>query len=307
MTTALYKKIYSFIMISIIFQFINLSPLMGGQDKAVHSPDSISIGYSKSLYNEVDLSDARVAIKLYAKEIFKSYNLEINKSIIFSDLDSITKALNSREINLICLPPLDFLKIKDKTNIEPVLTGTKSGKVYVKYILLVHRQKGITGLPQLRNKRIFITSDYGLNDANLLWLDSELKKNGLPRTTIFFNTLKQVPKASQAILPVFFQQADAALVPRSAYDTMAELNPQIFNDLAILASSPPFPRGLTAFRKDIKADAKQRIIASALSLHTYPRGRQILTLFKTDQVVRSPNNYLENLIKLLGDHTYKKQ
>jgi ABC-type phosphate/phosphonate transport system substrate-binding protein len=177
----------------------------------------------------------------------------------------------------------------------------------VEYLLLVHRQKGITVLPQLNNKRLVITSEYGASDVNLLWLDREMKKHGLPKTTLFFKTLKQVPKASQAILPVFFQQAEAALVPRSAYETMAELNPQIVTDLAILAASPPFPRGLTAFREDIKPEAKQRIIASALNLHTYPRGRQILTLFKTEQVVRLPKNYFDNLIRLLKDQSYKAQ
>ncbi len=206
MTTAPYKKIYFFIMINIIFQLINLSPLLGGQNKYNNRSDSISIGYAKSLYNEVDLNDAQVAIKIYADEIFKSFNLEINKSIIFSDIDSITKAINSKEITIISLPPLDFLKIKDKTNIEPVLTGTISGEVYVEYLLLVHRQKGITVLPQLKNKRLVITSEYGASDVNLLWLDSEMKKHGLPKTTLFFKTLKQVPKASQAILPVFFNK-----------------------------------------------------------------------------------------------------
>ena len=63
--------------------------------------------------------------------------------------------------------------------------------------------------------------------------------------------MKLVDHASQAVLPVFFRQADACLMPRWSYDTMVELNPQVKDQAIILALSPLLARGALFMVRDI--------------------------------------------------------
>ena len=44
------------------------------------------------------------------------------------------------------------------------------------------------------------------------WLDTELLRNKLPLSARFFREITRTSKMSRAILPVFFNQADACLV-----------------------------------------------------------------------------------------------
>ena len=55
-------------------------------------------------------------------------------------------------------------------------------------------------------------------------------------------------KPSQAILPVFFKQAEAALVTRATFDTAVELNPQLGAALRTLSRSPQLIPAVAAVR-----------------------------------------------------------
>ena len=105
-------------------------------------------------------------------------------------------------------------------------------------------------------------------------------------------------KSSQAVLPVFFHQADAASISREAYDTLVELNPQIGKSLEIMAHSPRYLQTLLAVRKTLPAALKEKIIDAGLKLSSYPRGSQILNLFRSGGVTRFNAANLKSLQEL---------
>ncbi|WP_320045273.1 hypothetical protein [uncultured Desulfobacter sp.] len=66
------------------------------------------------------------------------------------------------------------------------------------------------------------------------WLRSLMVEKGLGQADTYFSKLKWVNKINEAVLPVFFKQADACLVNLKGLDIMAELNPQIAQQVKIV-------------------------------------------------------------------------
>jgi hypothetical protein len=94
------------------------------------------------------------------------------------------------------------------------------------------------------------------------WLERELQALGAPPAGTYFAQLSRVSKLSQAVLPVFFGQIDAAVVTRQGFQTMVELNPQIGKDLRELAVSPGYIPVVLAVRAGFTPAILPEIVAS---------------------------------------------
>jgi phosphonate transport system substrate-binding protein len=135
-----------------------------------------------------------------------------------------------------------------------------------------------------------------------VWLYLELAGAGQPPPSRFFRRQITSAKPSKVILPVFFKQVAACLVTKEAFDTMAELNPQIRARLRIIAASPPYVPSFFAVKTGLSAAFLERVLREFDQLHTTPAGRQVLTIFQTDQVVAKPESTLTNTLAMLEAH-----
>jgi ABC-type phosphate/phosphonate transport system substrate-binding protein len=264
--------------------------------------DLIRIGYSSSFFLGVDKSDVQVALDLWTRELVKLTPLKAEPvALIFDNLTKMAEALHRQEVDFVAMPFLDYLKIRQGLNLEPVLMGTKNGRVGEEYALIVHRSAPWTEVKQLRGKKLLVQEVSGASATSLLWLDTVLLHQGLPVSTTFFHPLSLVNKPSQAILPIFFKQADVCLVPLWAYDTMVELNPQVGAETKIITRSPTLPRGALFMQKGISAQ-KQTVIESALKVGSTAKSKQLLTLFNSENLVRYQPKYLESIVALYKDY-----
>jgi phosphonate transport system substrate-binding protein len=154
----------------------------------------------------------------------------------------------------------------------------------------------------LRGKKLLVQDSAGTASNSFLWLDTLLLRQKLPIVARFFHTVKRVDKSSQAVLPVFFRQTDACLVPRWAFDTMVELNPQVGNDLKIFIVSPMLARGAFFMRKNLPPQ-KRVLVDVALKLQNSTRIRQFMTLFHSENLVAYQPSYLEPTLALYEEFT----
>ncbi len=262
----------------------------------------VNIGYSLSLFPDVEKKDAQVAIEIWSKQFIRAIGTKaIPRAIIFDDLESIVSSVNKHEVDMVSLPALDFIKIRENTALEPLVIALNGDKTGEEKILLVRRDNGFTKLTQLKNMRLVIQSGTKGN-ISMLWLDTMLMRQGLSESEQFFASIKRVSKASQAVLPVFFRQADAAVVDRHVLMTMTELNPQLTEQLTILTNSPPLLHSISCVSSSTDNKIKEAIRNTAQSLGTSPGGQQILTLFQLDRVIPFKRHYLEPLEELVREH-----
>jgi phosphonate transport system substrate-binding protein len=206
------------------------------------------------------------------------------------------------EADILTLSVLEYLKLHGRVGLEAALVNVTSTGVQDEFILLVRRAAAVERLDQLRGKTLMAEAVRAENSIPTIWLESLLLKVGLGRQKDFFGETKTVKKTSQAVLAVFFGQADAALVRSKSFGTMVELNPQLEQELTVLAVSPKLLEFVTCFPTDGDPEKRAIMEEGGLNLHTYPRGRQILTLFGVGQVVPFDPAFLTSVKALLDEY-----
>jgi ABC-type phosphate/phosphonate transport system substrate-binding protein len=277
--------------------------LLMGQTQ-IHSQEhkQVRIGYLASMFTGVDLKDAEAALEIWAGKFSERVSLgrkPVGK--IYETLDDMHEDLENGRVDIVALHSLDYLKIREHTLIEPVLIASRHESAVEEYVLLVHSQSGIRNLDQLEGKRVLFHLG-GRSEMPMMWLDLTLSRRGHRKLGQFFKEVEVVERVSQALLPVFFQQKDACVIPSSGYATMQDLNPQIGEDIALLENSPGFVFFISCVRTDLDPAFKQNVIDSALNLHATMEGQQILLLFKTKRIIVFKPEYLDTVRELAVEH-----
>lgn len=272
-----------------------------------YAPELIKIGFSSKFLNDVSHADAQVALGLWIRELSKTIGIKGHpKPFIYDNLQELASAVTNKEVDLIAITTMDYLSIKDAIPLEPALVGKKGNSVGGEdLIILVRRDQSIAELSQLKGKKIILHAGV-LRDTAHVWLRSILARKNLPDRERFFGSIQEVKKASQSVLPVFFRQADAALVARSSFETMVELNPQIGKELIVLSSSEKLLYGVFAFNKELRDDIKRRILDNSINLHATAAGKQIFLLFQIEDISPYKPSYLASSVALLSNQNTLK-
>jgi phosphonate transport system substrate-binding protein len=135
----------------------------------------------------------------------------------------------------------------------------------------------------------------------LAWLEVLLGKERLGRAASFFAAVKVADKPQACILPLFFGSVDACVVDEISLNLAKEMNPQV-GKLKVLARSGPLIEGLIAMPAQQFPYLKE-LLDSMLSLHQTPRGRQLLTVFRTDRLVPVQPGDLDSARDLWRDNS----
>jgi hypothetical protein len=97
---------------------------------------------------------------------------------------------------------------------------------------------------------------------------------------------------------VFFGKADAALVHGYGHEVALEMNPQIGRGLRVLAEYPVHSLYYAFYSPKVDKAARERTLRAMPTLHTYPRGRQLLDIFKIERLERAGPADLRPLFEL---------
>lgn len=166
---------------------------------------------------------------------------------------------------------------------------------------MVRRDAAIRGLADLAGKRLALVDGDELSQVYLQHL--MLKTWG----KLDEGRLASVSRDRRAVSTVhrlFFNQADAALVERNAFEAALALNGQIAQQLQVLEDlsfrgGPPHiglfssrmaPQHVTVFSKAV------------MGLGKTPRGRQIMDIYHSDTMVVSRVSDLDPYRRLLAQH-----
>ena len=278
-----------------------LAPLGGAGEES--QPMSMRVGYSGRMSVEAGREDVQVAIGLWARQVTAKMGRDVVPQIsFFDDRESLRAAIENEELDMLVLPVLDYLDLREMVDIEPCLVSQNGGKWGYEFVLIAQRARGIEQLQRLDGGKLVVHTRSSPNSLELMWLETLLGREGLGRADELFGDVREAAKTAPAVLAVLFGQADAALVMHQAFATMAELNPQLKTDLEIIATSPGFIPTVTCFLDRTDPAKKQVIYEGALQLHTHPKGQQILTLFANDRVIPFADSYLQGVLELRSEH-----
>lgn len=267
-----------------------------------HPEEIVHMGFSRSIIGEINENDAMAALKMWSTQLVvrDDYPVSVQPKI-YNDLGEIETAIKHNTVDLINLSAVDFFHLQHLLSHEQFIFAVYGGRLTVEYLLLVRKKSGFADIKDLEKAVLRVPKD-ARSTLAAIWLDVQLAKAGLPEAKQFFDKVVPVNKISEAVLPVFFGKTDACLVPRKGFNTMAELNPQISQQLRIVAASKGYIPGFLGFRKNYQSRIKGVIVKNIKNWHQTPAGYQILTMFQMDDLALNSIEILGPTMELIEEY-----
>jgi ABC-type phosphate/phosphonate transport system substrate-binding protein len=263
---------------------------------------SLRMGFTLGTLYDVDINDARAAQETWMSAILEQVNqndLKVDvKTIPYANVSAAIEAIKKDEIGAVIVVPLEYLTLRDQASVTPVITSRSGEGEGDHYVVVTHKQKNIQNIEQLQSQSLMI-SVKGSNEVPKLWLETILLENKLPKSETFFSDIKRVSKTIQAILPVFFKQADVCLVPKADLDIAMELNPQLKANLQIVQQSPGYNRIIICMQNTLYKEYGARVGHTIEVANQTKQGQQLFTLFRVSKLSRFKEAHLDNIKKLV--------
>lgn len=285
------------LLILILCGCLGMSPTLSGATETGQRNELV-LAYLAKNVPDVDPKDAAAAFNTYASELSAGLNIKV-VARVYDSPELVIDELQKGKVDLASLTSVEYLRIRNPIGLEPGIVTVRGGKRTTKYLILTHANKGYGKIADLRGKKITLLKD---DDIGPLYLNDALLKLKIGEAKDFFGQIEEKSKASQIVLPVFFGQADACVINDVSFKTMVEMNPQLGKDLKVLMSSPELLVGMGVFRKGISPEFKERIITVAKGLKTQPRGKQVLLLFKMEDLDAVKDSDLAGIRELVADY-----
>lgn len=264
------------------------------------------VAFTHQVFFNVDPRDAIGAARTWIRNVDRKIGIPSETRVVFFGSERETEeALARNEVDILIVIAEDFISLRDRFHLLPVLSADFGKNFYDEILLLVRADSGISNLGQLRGKTLKIEGGQkGMVPRR--WLDSVLGSRYSADTTGFFRTTEQHPKASQTIMPVFFGQADACLTSCDSFTIMSDLNPQIGRQLRVLERSPGFVTGFIVVRKGCPNYWRDLMVKALQNSDTEVKGRQILTMFRINRLVPFRPEHLASVEKILSRKNQSK-
>jgi ABC-type phosphate/phosphonate transport system substrate-binding protein len=282
---------------------ISIVPVFRAAAETTRRPDLI-FAYPSKVFTDMDVRDATSALQLYADEVSRQLGYT-SRVVIYDTIETAVREVRHGRFDVVALAsPLDYIRLKDKTDIELAVCGIKGGKKSQKYLLLTHKNRGYAKLGDLKNKRLAMPKG---DSVAPLYLNTLLLRQKYGEMKAFFSSIEDKAKPSQAALSVFFGQAEACIITDVSFKTMAEMNPQIVRDLKIMESSPELVTQASVYRKSLREEIKQSILGLGKSFKQSQRGKQVLLLFKIEDLGPLKESDLASSINLVREYEQLKK
>lgn len=264
--------------------------------------EELNVVFARSHFNEMNQSDAVVAIKIWFEKFSKSLDIEMNVNVTSFDSNSTLHGiLEAKQADIVILNTKEFLTIPDnlRSTLKPIFsTEIEDAKIQRCYHLLAQQDSDVDDWEDLAGKEVLVLKNYR-SHLSLDWLNRSLDDREVPRDSVEVEVVDLIPKA---ILPVFFGNADACIVGDEAFELMNELNPQIGKRLSPVATSPDFVEVLICL-SDSYAGDREHLINNIREFHLDPSGKQVMMLFQISKLIAFEESSLKNNRLLILDNT----
>jgi phosphonate transport system substrate-binding protein len=264
--------------------------------------NQITIGIGPGIFVGVNRNDASAGIKVWAKSILNEHeHLTEVETRLFDVPGAIGTALKDGQIDAASVCTEEFLALPPNLKPDTVFLETQNHALTLNYVLLVHQDAGIDDVAQLAGLKLVLQANSRTSLA-LPWFETLLAQHSMGSAEKVLKTLTRIESPSKPILEVFFHAADACLVTSNVFELACELNPQLRKELKVLAVSPAVIPTLFFFRPSYLPQMRDRLESAILSMNETPAGREVLTVFQSDGMMKCQVSCLESTRQLLAEY-----
>ncbi|MDD2337368.1 MAG: PhnD/SsuA/transferrin family substrate-binding protein [Geobacteraceae bacterium] len=235
----------------------------------------------------------KIAWKYFGKSEAKYYD----------NIPEMSAARNSGKVQVLCGPPEEFMELKNRAPVDPILITASTSGHETELLLLVRKDSGFHSLSDLKNKTLVMSMRNTRADSMFyVWIETLLMRAEHSSIETFFSTLKETQTTSRGIMTVFFRQADACIVTRQLFNLAAEMNPQIGRELVPIARMSKLSHGIISVDRRLPRDLKKKIRQAFLALPDSSEGKQLLMLFQISKMIPFRPEYLSGTEALFAEH-----
>lgn len=267
----------------LLYGWVFLSNLAYADTEAAFLQETLRAGFYARSFPDFSIEDLEVSVKLLSEEIGVAAGIPTTVTV-FNDIALMRAAFESGRINLVVASSLNLAIDFDDEQFADGFRLIISTNLADSLLVATRKNEGLDTIQSLRGKKLVLVESDPV--ANLYMEYLALSVFHRSKQAVF-RELPREKKATQTILKLFFGQADVICVYQNAYRLASELNPQLLSKLQIISELDGIPQGAGLFHKKVPEQFRERVIAEVLKLDSYPRGQQLLQLFKADKAIRS--------------------
>lgn len=286
------------VILMLVYALCSMTPAYADRESGL--PKVLEIGFSSKVFPDIDNRDVKVAMELWARELSRSAGIPDAHVTIFRDAHELLGEVRQGRLHMVTMSAIEYLRYHDNIPFYPAFVSDNKTGRNMEQLIIVHRNSGIKSVNELRGKSFAILPPAKYEAAHI-WLDTIMKRIGFVDRNACFRQVKEFPKASQAIMGVFFRQVDGCIVSRGSFETCKLLNPQLGRELSIIAESKSLMGDISCLPVGISVRLKESMEKAALHLQENSVGKQILILFQIDRVVSFKNSDLNGTVELLAE------
>jgi ABC-type phosphate/phosphonate transport system substrate-binding protein len=257
----------------------------GAEQKSGAGEKPLVVAFTPQAFFNVDPRDAIGAARVWINNADRKLGNNPETTVLYHTTQAeVEKALARNEVDILVSLADEFITLRDKYGLLPILSTDYGKNFYDELLLLVRADSGIARIDQLRGKSLRIEGGQK-GTIPMRWLQSLLEEKTSYSPREFFGNISDFPKANQTIMPVFFGQADSCIASLTSFETMSELNPQLSRKLKAVEKSPGFATGIIAVRKGVQNHRRDAMIEALRDMERDPKGKQVLTIFRINRLV----------------------
>ncbi|KAB7885044.1 PhnD/SsuA/transferrin family substrate-binding protein [Poseidonibacter ostreae] len=206
----------------IIFLFIFTINSFSNEKKI---KNEINYGFIHSYDILADFKDARESLSKWLGRVGEKKEINLNVTF-YDDRKKVFKNYMNHSLNMVSMEYGDYYKHKNQ--MDPISSRYWSvsfnEKREYKFCLVARNDIKFDSYKDLKNKTIIMKKYQSIGS---IWLDYKSLENTKKDFSKLVKSVKYESKESTSLLNVFFKKQDLALVRKTTWTTMLELNPSL--------------------------------------------------------------------------------
>ncbi len=261
---------------------------------------TLRIGFHGASFHEYSREDLEVSVKIVTEEMGKAIGIETNV-VIYEDMKLMRTDFENGKVNLIFASPLLIATEINQDLLADGFIFNPSGGKPDSLVILTKKNTGMDHFNSFRGKKLGLTESDPVSDLYVNFLSQSNFKKDYQQV---FKKISHDKKSHLVILKLFFDQVDVVCVYENFFEVTGELNPQIFSKIQIIDRINGIPPGPGFFHKKVDPVFREQVISEVIKMNTYPRGRQFLEIFKTEQALRVTPAELDKIRQLYKEYQH---
>lgn len=245
--------------------------------------ETLRLGYYAPAFPEHSYEELEIAVKVLGEEIGKQVGISTTISV-FDDLKLMRKEFEEGKLNCVLANSVILEKDFDNSLFVDGFKLVKSNEIFDSVVVVTRKNAGLDQFKDLQGKRLTLLE---YNPVAEYYLDVMSFVNFKKAYNKSFKDIKREKKSHQAILKLFFDQADVTCIYENNYKLATDLNPQLNGKLQIISQLNSVPQAIGMFHVDTSAGFRVQVIEVLLKLDKLTRGKQLLEMIKVDRIEKA--------------------